>query len=163
MALGGALILAFYKGTDMQSSHDAPIHVRSNPAQQKWIKGSFLLAASCITWSMWAIMQVYICKTLLQLFIFNGFAFLLCLASMETRQCKLSVCKNVQLVGIYTEKISCSTISDCHDKLSGGSTISCLRLVHTTQTRSMVYQVRHQFLVHCLCCKHMNELHMIQI
>ncbi|KAG8640189.1 hypothetical protein MANES_13G032800v8 [Manihot esculenta] len=62
MALGGALILAFYKGTDMQSSHDAPIHVRSNPAQQKWIKGSFLLAASCITWSMWAIMQVYTLK-----------------------------------------------------------------------------------------------------
>ncbi|KAF2320452.1 hypothetical protein GH714_027546 [Hevea brasiliensis] len=62
ISLAGALTLTFYKGPQVQSLPGAPILIRSNPAQQNWIKGSFLLASSCITWSVWFIMQVYTLK-----------------------------------------------------------------------------------------------------
>ncbi|EEF30015.1 WAT1-related protein At4g08300 [Ricinus communis] len=59
MSLAGALVLAFYKGPKMKSLQGAPIHIRSSHVQQNWMKGSFLLLASCITWSLWFILQVY--------------------------------------------------------------------------------------------------------
>ncbi|KDP26552.1 hypothetical protein JCGZ_17710 [Jatropha curcas] len=61
-SLAGASIVTFYKGPLMQSLQGAPMHIRSNPVQQNWVKGSFLLAASCLTWSMWFILQVYTLK-----------------------------------------------------------------------------------------------------
>ncbi|WCJ38377.1 nodulin MtN21 /EamA-like transporter family protein [Euphorbia peplus] len=62
MSLAGALILTFYKGSKVPGLHGAPFHITSGTVQQQWVKGSFLLAASCITWSMWFILQVYTLK-----------------------------------------------------------------------------------------------------
>ncbi|XP_065876059.1 WAT1-related protein At2g39510-like isoform X2 [Euphorbia lathyris] len=62
LSLAGALILTFYKGSKVPSLHGAPFHIKTNPVQKKWVEGSFLLAASCVTWSLWFIMQVYTLK-----------------------------------------------------------------------------------------------------
>ncbi|KAL9394912.1 hypothetical protein Peur_014197 [Populus x canadensis] len=57
LSLAGVLTITLYKGPEVQSLQGAPIHVRSNHAQQNWVKGSFLLVSSCFTWSLYFIMQ----------------------------------------------------------------------------------------------------------
>ncbi|KAJ6920635.1 hypothetical protein NC651_014277 [Populus alba x Populus x berolinensis] len=58
LTLAGVLTITLYKGPEVQSLQGAPIHVRSNHAQQNWVKGSFLLVSSCFTRSLYFIMQV---------------------------------------------------------------------------------------------------------
>ncbi|KAJ6920634.1 hypothetical protein NC651_014277 [Populus alba x Populus x berolinensis] len=57
LTLAGVLTITLYKGPEVQSLQGAPIHVRSNHAQQNWVKGSFLLVSSCFTRSLYFIMQ----------------------------------------------------------------------------------------------------------
>nr|TKS03418.1 hypothetical protein D5086_0000154150 [Populus alba] len=40
LSLAGVLTITLYKGPEVQSLQGAPIHVRSNHAQQNWVKGS---------------------------------------------------------------------------------------------------------------------------
>ncbi|KAJ6681230.1 WAT1-RELATED PROTEIN [Salix koriyanagi] len=59
LSLAGVLTVTLYKGPGFQSLQGAPVQTRSNHAQQNWVKGSFLLVASCFTWSLYFIMQAY--------------------------------------------------------------------------------------------------------
>jgi hypothetical protein len=58
LSLAGVLTITLYKGPEVQSLQGAPIHIKSNASQQNWVKGTILLVVSCITWSLWFIMQV---------------------------------------------------------------------------------------------------------
>ncbi|KAB5557546.1 hypothetical protein DKX38_008455 [Salix brachista] len=62
LSLAGVLTVTLYKGPGFQSLQGAPVQTRSNHAQQNWVKGSFLLVASCFTWSLYFIMQAYTLK-----------------------------------------------------------------------------------------------------
>ncbi|XP_011028786.1 PREDICTED: WAT1-related protein At4g08300-like isoform X3 [Populus euphratica] len=62
LSLAGVLTITLYKGPEVQSLQGAPIHIKSNASQQNWVKGSILLVVSCITWSLWFIMQAYTLK-----------------------------------------------------------------------------------------------------
>lgn len=60
LSLTGALTMALYKGHAIQSLQSAPFHIRSKSVHKNWIKGSILAVASCISWSLWYIMQVHL-------------------------------------------------------------------------------------------------------
>ena len=60
LSLIGALIMTLYKGHTIESLRGAPFHVRGNFVHNNWIKGSLLAGASCISWSLWFILQVYL-------------------------------------------------------------------------------------------------------
>ncbi|WVY95961.1 hypothetical protein V8G54_028112 [Vigna mungo] len=62
LSLIGALIMTLYKGHTIQSLRGAPFHVRGNFVHNNWIKGSLLSGASCISWSLWFILQAVIAK-----------------------------------------------------------------------------------------------------
>ncbi|RDY01181.1 WAT1-related protein, partial [Mucuna pruriens] len=62
LSLIGALIMTLYKGYTIQSLRGAPFHIRGNLVHNNWIKGSILCVASCISWSLWYIMQAIIVK-----------------------------------------------------------------------------------------------------
>ncbi|KAH8515344.1 hypothetical protein Peur_046864 [Populus x canadensis] len=62
LSLAGVLTITLYKGPEVQSLQGAPVHIKSNASQQNWVKGSILLVVSCITWSLWFIMQAYTLK-----------------------------------------------------------------------------------------------------
>lgn len=61
VSLAGVTIMTVYKGPIMRNllySHQ--IHIQGNtPIHEHWLKGSILTIASCITWSIWYIMQVH--------------------------------------------------------------------------------------------------------
>ncbi|KAJ8749642.1 hypothetical protein K2173_026291 [Erythroxylum novogranatense] len=61
-SLAGVLIITLYKGPRVQSLQVSPLHMRSNPVPKNWIKGSILVVASCISWSIWFIWQAYALK-----------------------------------------------------------------------------------------------------
>lgn len=57
--LAGVIVIALYKGAEVQSWKGAPIHIiRSNHVHENWIKGPILAVASCISWSLWYVIQV---------------------------------------------------------------------------------------------------------
>jgi len=58
LSLIGAFIMTLYKGHTIQSLRGAPFHVRGNFVHNNWVKGSLLAGASCISWSLWFILQV---------------------------------------------------------------------------------------------------------
>lgn len=60
LSLIGALIMTLYKGHTIQSLRGAPFNVRGKLVHNNWIKGSILSVASCISWSLWYILQVYL-------------------------------------------------------------------------------------------------------
>ncbi|KAK7355908.1 hypothetical protein VNO80_15172 [Phaseolus coccineus] len=62
LSLIGAFIMTLYKGHTIQSLRGAPFHVRGNFVHNNWIKGSLLSGASCISWSLWFILQAIIAK-----------------------------------------------------------------------------------------------------
>ncbi|TKY52727.1 WAT1-related protein [Spatholobus suberectus] len=62
LSLIGALIMTLYKGHTIQSLQSAPFHIRGNLVHNDWIKGSILCVASCISWSLWYILQAIIVK-----------------------------------------------------------------------------------------------------
>ncbi|KAG4981956.1 hypothetical protein JHK87_026705 [Glycine soja] len=62
LSLIGALIMTLYEGHTIHSLQGAPLHVRGNLVHKNWIKGSILSVASCISWSLWYILQAIIVK-----------------------------------------------------------------------------------------------------
>ncbi|KAJ1416580.1 EamA domain [Sesbania bispinosa] len=62
LSLIGALTMALYKGHAIKSLQGAPFHIRDKSVHNNWIKGSILAVASCISWSLWYIMQAIIVK-----------------------------------------------------------------------------------------------------
>ncbi|XP_075516502.1 WAT1-related protein At5g07050-like isoform X2 [Primulina tabacum] len=61
VSLVGVMTMTLYKGSTLKNVGHALIHIRGNTTviQENWLKGSLLAVASCITWSMWYIMQAY--------------------------------------------------------------------------------------------------------
>ncbi|KAJ1417499.1 EamA domain [Sesbania bispinosa] len=62
LSLTGALIMILYKGQTIQSFQGAPFHITSKMTHNNWIKGSILTVTSCISWSLWYILQAVTVK-----------------------------------------------------------------------------------------------------
>ncbi|KAK3041325.1 hypothetical protein RJ639_002306 [Escallonia herrerae] len=63
ISLVGVMTMTLYKGPIVKSLGHPLIHFRGNTASdENWLKGSILTVASCITWSLWYIMQAYTLK-----------------------------------------------------------------------------------------------------
>lgn len=63
LSLIGALTTTLYKGDALQSLQGAPFHTKGRFVQNNRSKGSILAVASCISWSLWYIMQVHLSIT----------------------------------------------------------------------------------------------------
>lgn len=72
LCLAGVMTIAFYTGPHLNPLiHYRPFgHKTSStsigPAhsKQNWIKGSFIMVTSNITWSLWLVLQVYVATSL---------------------------------------------------------------------------------------------------
>ncbi|XP_020231550.1 WAT1-related protein At5g07050-like [Cajanus cajan] len=62
LSLIGALLMTLYKGHTIESLQGTPFHIRDKLVHINWIKGSILCVASCISWSLWYILQAIIVK-----------------------------------------------------------------------------------------------------
>lgn len=63
VSLAGVMTMTLYKGPILKNLWRPIIHLKGNTAiQEDWLKGSVLTVASCITWSIWYIMQAYTLK-----------------------------------------------------------------------------------------------------
>ncbi|KAL8525152.1 hypothetical protein ACS0TY_014681 [Phlomoides rotata] len=65
VSLGGVMTITLYKGPALKNIGHAIVHMKGSTAagvQDNWLKGSILTVVSCITWSMWYIMQAYTLK-----------------------------------------------------------------------------------------------------
>ncbi|KAI9119524.1 hypothetical protein K1719_009400 [Acacia pycnantha] len=66
LSLGGVMTMTLFKGPVIRNLWDHPliqIHAKSaNPIREDWIKGSILTVSSCLTWSIWYIMQAMTLK-----------------------------------------------------------------------------------------------------
>ncbi|XP_041001714.1 WAT1-related protein At1g43650-like [Juglans microcarpa x Juglans regia] len=63
ISLAGAMTMTLYKGPVMRNVWRPPIHIQGNTAtRENWLKGSLLTLASCLTWSIWYIMQAFTLK-----------------------------------------------------------------------------------------------------
>lgn len=59
-SLAGVTTMTLYKGTVLRNLGHPLIHfTRNSGTQENWFKGSVLTVASCVTWSIWYIMQAY--------------------------------------------------------------------------------------------------------
>ncbi|KAL5996989.1 hypothetical protein ACLOJK_007915 [Asimina triloba] len=62
-SLAGVTIMTLYKGSAVKNIGTAFIHIESSTAiHGDWIRGSILVVFSCISWSIWYIMQAVILK-----------------------------------------------------------------------------------------------------
>ncbi|XP_028778667.1 WAT1-related protein At4g08290-like [Neltuma alba] len=62
LSLAGALTMTLYKGHAIPNLKAAPVLITAQSAHPNWIKGSILTVASCISWSVFYIMQAFIVK-----------------------------------------------------------------------------------------------------
>ncbi|KAG9441647.1 hypothetical protein H6P81_017501 [Aristolochia fimbriata] len=63
ISLAGVMTMSLYKGPVLKNLRHAPIHIQGNSViHEEWVKGSILTVASCITWSIWYIMQAVTLK-----------------------------------------------------------------------------------------------------
>ncbi|XP_027367282.1 WAT1-related protein At5g07050-like [Abrus precatorius] len=64
ISLAGVLIMTLYKGPVVRNLWHPLIHIpRKNAAiTENWLKGSLLTVSSCVTWSLWFIMQAITLK-----------------------------------------------------------------------------------------------------
>ncbi|KAL5781773.1 hypothetical protein ACOSP7_006802 [Xanthoceras sorbifolium] len=63
VSLAGVTTMTLYKGTTLENSWHPLIHFqRNNTIHEHWLKGSILTVASCITFSLWFIMQAITLK-----------------------------------------------------------------------------------------------------
>ncbi|XP_068640125.1 WAT1-related protein At5g07050-like isoform X2 [Aristolochia californica] len=63
ISLAGVMTMTLYKGPVVKKLWGAPIHIPGNSViHEQWLKGSILSVASCITWSIWYIMQAMTLK-----------------------------------------------------------------------------------------------------
>lgn len=68
MCIGGALLLALYKGMPLINSQSQDMANKAasttrDASTEKWIIGSTLLTAGCLFWSSWFIIQAKISKS----------------------------------------------------------------------------------------------------
>ncbi|KAF6175024.1 hypothetical protein GIB67_039572 [Kingdonia uniflora] len=60
VSLAGVMTMTLYKGPLVKNLWGALIHIQgNNTIHENWLKGSILTVVSCITWSIWYIMQAY--------------------------------------------------------------------------------------------------------
>ncbi|XP_063936977.1 WAT1-related protein At4g08300-like isoform X2 [Daucus carota subsp. sativus] len=58
ISLAGVLTMTLYKGSTLRNIGRPIIHFKRSAAEQEdWLKGSILTVTSCLTWSIWYIMQ----------------------------------------------------------------------------------------------------------
>ncbi|RWV91423.1 hypothetical protein GW17_00046288 [Ensete ventricosum] len=57
VSLAGVTTMTLYKGPAMKNLYGPLLQIRGNAFHENWLKGSVLTVASCITWSIWYIMQ----------------------------------------------------------------------------------------------------------
>ncbi|XP_057546987.1 WAT1-related protein At4g08300-like [Amaranthus tricolor] len=64
ISLGGVMAMTLYKGSVIRNIWNPllRIHGSSSTTNENWMIGSILNAASCISWSIWYIMQAYTLK-----------------------------------------------------------------------------------------------------
>ncbi|KAF4374556.1 hypothetical protein G4B88_004808 [Cannabis sativa] len=63
ISLGGVMTMTLYKGPIVRNVWPPLIKIQgSNGSHEHWLKGSLLTVSSCITWSIWYIMQAYTLK-----------------------------------------------------------------------------------------------------
>ncbi|PIA45342.1 hypothetical protein AQUCO_01700704v1 [Aquilegia coerulea] len=63
VSLAGVMIMTLYKGPVVKNMWGALIHIHGNDTiHEDWLKGSILTIGSCITWSIWYIMQAITLK-----------------------------------------------------------------------------------------------------
>lgn len=59
VSLGGVMTMTLYKGNTLRNPwHPLLLLKGKTVIQENWLKGSLLTVSSCITWSIWYIMQV---------------------------------------------------------------------------------------------------------
>ncbi|KAH0463293.1 hypothetical protein IEQ34_007875 [Dendrobium chrysotoxum] len=57
VCLAGVIIMTLYKGSAVRNLWGAIIHMQGNTIHENWLKGSVFTVTSCVTWSVWYIMQ----------------------------------------------------------------------------------------------------------
>lgn len=57
VSLVGVTIMTFYKGPAIKNLWGALAHIQGSVVHESWVKGSILTVASCVTWSIFYIMQ----------------------------------------------------------------------------------------------------------
>ncbi|XVF28625.1 hypothetical protein REPUB_Repub15cG0046300 [Reevesia pubescens] len=63
VSLIGVTTMTLYKGPVVKNLWHPIIHIEGNSViQENWLKGSILTVTSCITWSMWYILQAFTLK-----------------------------------------------------------------------------------------------------
>ncbi|KAM5553123.1 WAT1-related protein [Rosa sericea] len=63
VSLAGVMTMTLYKGPIMRNLWSPLIHIQGKTSiHENWLKGSILTVASCITWSLWYIMQAVTLK-----------------------------------------------------------------------------------------------------
>ncbi|CAL9038188.1 unnamed protein product [Musa banksii] len=62
VSLAGVTTMTLYKGPTMKNFWGPLIQIHGNAIHESWLKGSILTITSCITWSMWYIMQAITLK-----------------------------------------------------------------------------------------------------
>ncbi|KAG8370396.1 hypothetical protein BUALT_Bualt14G0112600 [Buddleja alternifolia] len=64
VSLAGVMTMTLYKGPALKNIGHALVHIGggSSVIHEHWLKGSLLTIASCVTWSIWYIMQAYTLK-----------------------------------------------------------------------------------------------------
>ncbi|XP_077240297.1 WAT1-related protein At4g08300-like isoform X3 [Tasmannia lanceolata] len=67
VSLAGVMTMTLYKGSVIRNLSGALIQIRGggDAIHENWLKGSILTVASCITWSIWYIMQGVVCSGLI--------------------------------------------------------------------------------------------------
>ncbi|KAB5545096.1 hypothetical protein DKX38_013208 [Salix brachista] len=64
VSLAGVTTMTLYRGPIMKQLWQPLVHIQGTTGnnQESWLKGSILTVASCITWSIWYIMQAFTVK-----------------------------------------------------------------------------------------------------
>ncbi|KAJ6689262.1 hypothetical protein OIU85_005644 [Salix viminalis] len=64
VSLAGVTTMTLYRGPLMKQLWQPLVHIQGTTGnnQESWLKGSILTVASCITWSIWYIMQAFTLK-----------------------------------------------------------------------------------------------------
>lgn len=121
ISLAGVTTMTLYKGPALKNIGHALIHIRGSKTaiQESWLKGSLLTVASCITWSIWYIMQVFVEKSHLNRELSLSLSILL-----ENLESKIN--RILYPAGIYFETISSTAFTNYMDEFCWSSTICCI-------------------------------------
>lgn len=121
VSLAGVTMMTLYKGPALKNMGHALVHIRGSTTvvQQSWLKGSLLTVASCITWSIFYIMQVLVQNLI---WIDNSISLVPFVGESGIDN------KSVffVLTGIYSETISSTAFANCMDEFCRSSTVCCI-------------------------------------